>query len=599
MTKLLENINGPKDLKKIEITQLPELAEEIRELMIDTCSKNGGHIGTNLGVVELTIAMHYVFNSPEDKIIFDTSHQSYTHKILTGRKESFKTICKYPGGIPRFIVRGDNEHDFWSAGHASTALSGATGFAEANKKQTKKGNVICLMGDGALSGGMVYEALNNIGYNRTDITIILNDNKMSISPNVGAMIEYLSKLSDFSTEEKGRRNIATIFEKMGIKYFGAIDGHNFEELIENLEEMKQIRGPKLLHVITQKGKGMPYMEQDKARWHEHAAFDRETGVPLSEINNNGKKMPKTESIAIEELIELAKTDEKIIGITAAMPDGTALSKFGEKYPKQFYDVGIAEEHAVTFAAGLAAEGLKPFVAIYSPFMQRAFDQISHDVAMQKLPVRLLLPKASLTGDGPTQGGVLDLSYLRIIPDIVIMAPSNEQQMCDMIKTAYEYEKGPIAIRYPKIKSKNPYSIQNAKTIPIGVAEIIQQGNDITIISIGMMLEEVMQVNEELKKQGINAEIIDSRFAKPLDEKTIIASAKKTQKVITIEENTLVGGFGTAVLELFEEKQIHSVKIKRIGVKDEFIGYDTPENLKKQNGMDKETIINEIKKLIQK
>ncbi|MBU2477066.1 1-deoxy-D-xylulose-5-phosphate synthase, partial [Candidatus Micrarchaeota archaeon] len=369
-TKLLDKIDNPKDLKKLSVEELKELSEEIRSMLVNTCSVNGGHIGANLGVVELSVALHYVFNSPEDKFLFDTSHQSYTHKILTGRRKYFDTIC-IPGGIPRFTVRGETEHDVWSAGHASTALSGAMGMAEARKRNKKEYDVIAVVGDGALTGGMCYEALNNIGYNQTNLIIVLNDNKMSISPNVGAMYKHLKKLSMFADEEKNRRDVGTIFEKMGIHYFGPIDGHNMEKLVQELERIKDLPGPKLLHVLTVKGKGMPYMEDDKASWHEHPAFDVETGEPT------GKKVTSVEKIAVEDLIKLGEKDNNVVAITAAMPAGTGLIKFGEKFPDRFYDVGIAEEHAVTFAAGLAAEGVKPFVVIYSPFLQRAFDQMVH------------------------------------------------------------------------------------------------------------------------------------------------------------------------------------------------------------------------------
>lgn len=584
MTNLLATIDSPQDLKKLSAEQLPQLASEIRDLLITTCAKNGGHIGTNLGVVELTTALHYVFDSPKDAMIFDTAHQAYTHKILTGRRREFPTICQYPGGLTRFIIRGENEHDLWSAGHASTGLSGATGFAEGRKKMGKNGNVICITGDGALTGGMTYEALNNIGYNQTDIIIVLNDNKMSISPATGAMFEYLSKLSDVAPDDRGRRGISTIFEKMGIKYYGPVDGHDFKQLIAHFEELKTIKGPKLLHVLTQKGKGVNYMEVDKAKWHEHAAFEMHTGQPTA------PKSPTIEGIAMETLMQLAEKDPAIVGITAAMPAGTNLQKFGEKFPKQFFDIGIAEEHAVTFAAGLACEGVKPFVAIYSPFLQRGFDQMSHDVAMMDLPVRFLVPKAAITGDGPTQGGVLDLSYLRIIPKMVVMAPSNEQDVCNMVVTAHQYTSGPIAMRYPKGNAKNPYDVTQAKAIPIGKGKLVREGSDVTLLSIGMTLSESIKAADELAQQGIQAEVIDARFAKPLDAELIIASAKKTGHVITMEENTLVGGFGSAVLELLAENKLTDVKVTRLGCLDEFLPYDKPDNIKAALGLNAAGIV---------
>jgi 1-deoxy-D-xylulose-5-phosphate synthase len=587
-TKLLERIDSPKDLKKLKVEELKQLSEEIRQTLINTCSKTGGHIGANLGVVELSVALHYVFNSPEDKILFDTSHQSYTHKILTGRRKYFHTIC-IPKGIPRFTVRGETVHDHWSAGHASTALSGAMGMAEARKRNKKEYDVIAVVGDGALTGGMCYEALNNIGYNQTDLIIVLNDNKMSISPNVGAMYKHLKKLSMFADEERPRREIGTIFEKLGIHYFGPIDGHNVERLVQELERMKDLPGPKLLHVLTIKGKGMHYMENDKARWHEHPPFDVETGQPIK------KGSTKIEKIAVEALIELAENDESIVGITAAMPAGTALIEFSKKFPDRFYDVGIAEEHAVTFAAGLATEEVKPFAVIYSPFLQRAFDQIAHDVALQELPVRFMVPKAAITGDGPTQGGILDFSYLRIIPCMTVMAPKDENELRNMVKTAYEYEKGPISLRYPK-GTPIGVEIKEMQSLKIGKGEIIQEGNDISLISIGFMLKETMEAAKLLKEKGIKAEVINARFVKPLDEKLILDSLNKTGKGITIEENVLPGGFGSAVLELLEDKGLNEIEIQRIGAPDEYIGYDSPENIKKQFGMDAESIAKKATKL---
>jgi len=590
-TKLLDEIDSPTDLKKLKIEELKDLSDEIRKVLLRTCAENGGHIGANLGVVELSVALHYVFNSPEDKFLFDTSHQSYTHKILTGRKKYFHTIC-IPGGIPRFTVRNENPHDHWSAGHASTALSGAMGMAEARKTNKKEYEVIAVVGDGALGGGMCYEALNNMGYNQTDLIIILNDNKMSISPNVGAMYKHLKRLSMFTDEKIPRREVGTIFEKLGIHYFGPVDGHNVKKLVEELENLKDLKGPKLLHVLTIKGKGMPYMEDDKASWHEHSAFDIETGESIK------KSSTDIEKVAIEALIELAEKDKDIIGITAAMPAGTGLIKFGEKFPDRFYDVGIAEEHAVTFAAGLAAENTKPFVVIYSPFLQRAFDQVAHDVAMQELPVRLLVPKAAITGDGPTQGGILDFSYLRIIPNMVVMAPKDENELRHMVKTAHEYDKGPISVRYPK---GTPIGVEltEMKALEIGKAEMILEGKDISLISIGFMLKETRQAAEILKKEGIKAEVINARFVKPLDEKMILKSLKKTGKGITLEENALIGGFGSGILELLEDKGMNEIQIHRIGAPDEFIGYDSPTNIKKQFGMDAESIVKKTKEMCKK
>jgi 1-deoxy-D-xylulose-5-phosphate synthase len=596
----LKDINSPADLKHCSTEELTDIAQEIRELLIDTCSKNGGHIGANLGVVELTMALHYVFNAPKDKVIFDTSHQAYTHKILTGGREQFPTICKYPGGMTRFIVRGENPYDIWSAGHASTGLSGAMGFAEAAKMKKEDYQTVCVTGDSALTGGLAYEALNNIGYNQTDMVIILNDNKMGISPAVGAFHEYLQRLSTVSMDDRGRRNIGTIFEKLGFKYYGPIDGHNFEEMIHHLNEIKQIKGPKILHVLTQKGKGVDYMESDMGKWHEHAAFDVETGRPLAQRGNDKAPLPSVEATAITTLMELAEKDKTIVGLTAAMAAGTCMNKFGEKFPERFYDVGIAEEHATTFSGGLAAQGMKPVVCVYSPFLQRAFDEMMHDVSMMKLPVKFFIPKAAITGDGPTQGGVLDLSYTRIIPHFVVMAPKDENELRHMVKTAIDYDAGPIALRYPKgTISADTKMDAELKSIPIGKAELVKDGNDITLLGIGWSVQDCVKAAAELEKKGISAAVINARFAKPIDAKMMVKYAQKTKKFITVEENTLVGGFGSAVLECLEHNNVSNVAVKRLGAADDYIPYDKPENIRKAFGMSVDDIVNVAQKMVGK
>lgn len=596
----LKDVNSPADLKHCSTQEMESIAQEIRELLIDTCSKNGGHIGANLGVVELTMAVHCVFNAPKDKIIFDTSHQSYTHKIITGRREQFPTICKYPGGLSRFIVRGESPYDIWSAGHASTGLSGAMGFAEAAKLKKEDYQTVCITGDSALTGGLAYEALNNIGYNQTDMTIILNDNKMGISPAVGAFHEYLQRLSTVSMDDRGRRNIGTIFEKLGFKYYGPVDGHNFEELIHHLNEIKQIKGPKILHVLTQKGKGVDYMEADMGKWHEHAAFDVETGRPLAQRGDQKAPLPSVEGTAIETLIQLAEKDPTIVGLTAAMAAGTGMNKFGEKFPGRFYDVGIAEEHATTFSGGLAAEGMKPVVCVYSPFLQRAFDEMMHDVSLMKLPVKFFIPKAAITGDGPTQGGILDLSYTRIIPHFIVMAPKDENELRHMVKTAIDYDKGPIALRYPKGTADLTLPRDaELKALPIGKAELLQDGNDITLVGIGWTVRDCQKAAAELAKAGISAAVINARFAKPVDEALLTQYAKKTGKIITVEENTLVGGFGSAVLEALEKNGVSHALVRRLGSADDYIPYDKPENIKKAFGMTVDDIVAAARKMVGK
>ncbi len=595
----LKDINSPLDLRQCGTEELQVIAQEIRELLIKTCSANGGHIGANLGVVELTMATHYVFNTPKDKVIYDTSHQTYVHKIITGRRDQFPTLCKYPGGLSRFIIRGESEYDLFSAGHASTGLSAAMGFAEAAKHQKADFQTVCIVGDGALSGGIAYEALNNMGYNQTDITIILNDNKMGISHNVGAMFEYLKRLSDVAADDTGRRSIGTIFEKLGFKYYGPIDGHNFEELIHHLNEMKHIKGPKILHVLTDKGRGVEYMESDKVTWHEHAAFDVPSGIAKAKMDKTKPQHPAIESIAVSTLIKLAEKDPTIIGLTAAMATGTGMVKFGEKFPTRFYDVGIAEEHAITFSAGLAAEGMKPVACIYSPFLQRAFDQIMHDVASMNLPVRMLVPKAAITGDGWTQGGILDMSYLRVIPNVVVAAPKDENELQHMVKMAIDYDAGPIAVRYPKGQGSGMTLDTEFKKIPIGKAELIKDGKDVTLLAIGWEVQDAIKAAAELEKQGIHAAVINARFAKPLDEEMILKYAKLTGKIITMEENTLIGGFGSAVLECLEKHGIKNVQVKRMGAADGYIPFDKPENIKKACGLTVEDAVNAAKKMMEK
>ncbi len=595
--KLLEGIRSPADLRQISLDSLPEVASEVRELLLETCSKNGGHIGTNLGVVELTLALHYVFDFSKDRLVLDTSHQSYTHKIITGRFKDFATICS-PKGISRFTVRGETPYDVWGAGHASTALSGAMGMAESRKYNGKSYNVVAVFGDGALTGGMCYEALNNIGYNQTNMLLVLNDNKMSISHNVGAMPEYLKRLSDVFPSERARREVGTIFEKMGIRYYGPINGHDIPEMIQHFQELSQVKGPKLLHVLTEKSKGMKYMEDDKVRWHEHAAFDLQTGIPAANLDPAKPKISSIESLAVDALIQVAQYDKDIVAITAAMATGTGLVKFGETFPDRFYDVGIAEQHGVTFAAGLACEGIKPFAVIYSPFLQRAFDQAVHDVSMQNLPVRFMVPKAAITSDGPTQGGILDLSYLRMIPNFTVMAPKDEAELQAMVKTAASYDKGPISLRYPKGTS-NPNIVlnQELKELEIGKAEVVKEGNDISLISIGFAFAEAQKAALELEKEGISVEVINARFAKPLDEKTILHSLRKTSRGITIEENTKIGGFGSAVLEAMEEHNILDIPLRRIAAKDAYISYDSPANIKAEWGMDAKAIVEKAKEVL--
>ncbi|MBI5884569.1 1-deoxy-D-xylulose-5-phosphate synthase, partial [archaeon] len=496
MTTLLDAINSPQDLKQLELKRLPQLAEEIRHFLLENVSKTGGHFAPSMGVVELSIALHYVFNSPKDKIVWDVSHQAYTHKILTGRKQAFSTLRKFKG-LSGFCKVCESEHDAFGTGHASTSISGALGLAEARDLKKESFEVIAVIGDGSMTGGMAFEGLNNLGYLQTDMTIILNDNKMSISPATGAMSDYLRRLSTVSIGP--RRPIGTIFESLGFKYFGPIDGHDIEEVIYTLKKIREVKGPKLVHVLTEKGKGYEHAEDNPEKFHGLGPFDKETG----ELNSkSGKSYSK---VFAETLARIAEKDDKVVAITAAMPSGTGLTVFAEKFPKRFYDVGIAEEHAVTFAAGLALQGIKPACAIYSTFLQRGFDQIIHDVALQNLPVRFFLDRAGLVGDdGPTHHGTFDLSYLRMIPEMVIIAPKDENELQHAVFTAMNYEKGPIAVRYPRGSALGVKVDSELKNLEIGKAELLQEGKDLTIIAAGNMGEEEVKAGKILEGKGIKA-----------------------------------------------------------------------------------------------
>lgn len=585
---ILEKIDDPSNLKNLGIKELEQLAQECREKIVGTCSTTGGHVAPSLGTIELTIALHYCLNSPTDKILWDVSHQCYTHKILTGRKDKFNTLRCYKG-LSGFTDPKESEHDFFVTGHASTSISTALGMAEARDKKGENFKVVAIIGDGAMSGGLAFEGLNNLGYLRTNMTIIINDNKMSISPNVGAMsnhLKLLQKFSDVSTLEKPRRNIKTLFETLGFEYTGPIDGHDIKKLIEAFKKIEKTKKPKVLHILTKKGKGFKPAETTPEKFHGLGTFNQITGEIKKASKINYSKVFGTV------LTKLGKKDKKICAITAAMPAGTGLSEFAKEIPDRFYDVGIAEQHAVTFAAGLAKEGFKPVVTLYSTFLQRAFDQILHDVALQNLPVKLFIDRAGLVGDdGPTHHGNFDISFLRIIPRMIIMAPKDEKELVAMVKTSMEYNKGPTAVRYPRgtIVGSSEAIDYDCKKIEIGKAEQLNKGKDISIIAIGNMVQEALEAIKPLEEEGIQADLINARFAKPLDEKTILESAEKTKKVITIEENTLLGGFGSAVSNLIEEKGSKDIEVKKIGVPDRFIEQGPQTTLRENIGLTAENI----------
>jgi len=610
----LKQINSPSDLKKLSIPELKELATKLREIIINRVSINGGHLASNLGVVELTISLHYVFNSPVDKIIWDVGHQSYSHKLLTGRYERFSTLRKYKG-ISGFPKREESEHDAFGTGHSSTSISAALGIIEGRNKNKEKFKVIAVIGDGAMTAGLALEGLNNAGHLKNDLIVILNDNEMFISPNVGALSAYLNriltgefyqkfkketksflegipKLGDKAakiaqkTEEmlKGFFLPGVIFEELGFNYVGPIDGHNIELLIGTLKRIKTASSPTLIHVITKKGKGYAFSEKNPSLFHGIGPFNLETGAPLNESGSTYSE------VFGDALTELADRDDKIIAISAAMKEGTGLEHFAKKYPDRFYDVGIAEPHAVTFAAGLATQGLKPVVTIYSTFFQRAYDEIVHDVCLQNLPVVFAIDRAGIVGeDGPTHNGLFDLSYLRHIPNLVVMAPKDDIELRVMLDLALKH-KGPIAIRYPRGKIQtSDIRHQTSDHFGIGEAEILKEGDDIALIAIGNTVYPALSAAERLEKDGIATMVVNARFVKPLDRNLIFSVATIVPRIITIEENVLQGGFGSAVLEFLNETDIHNVRIKRLGMPDGFIEQGQQNELRKKYGLDEEGI----------
>lgn len=637
MTRWLDQINSPADLKKIPIENLKELAEEIREKIITVVSKNGGHLAPSLGVVELTLALHCVFDSPKDKIIWDVGHQSYAHKLVTGRRERFESLRKYDG-ISGFPKRCESEHDVFDVGHASTSISAALGMACARDQKKENFSIVVVVGDGALTGGLSFEGLNNAGALGKNLIVILNDNKMSISKNVGAISKYLTELltdekynklkaevwelvGRFKRRDKIRAAVAKVeegikgflvpgilFEKLGFRYFGPLDGHDIPGLIKTLEQLKTLNGPLLLHILTQKGKGYKFAEQDAPRFHGIGAFDKVTG------NSNGQAGKTTYTDVFgSTIVKLAHQDEKIVVITAAMTLGTGLAEFARLFPNRFYDVGIAEQHGTTFACGLASQGLKPIFAVYSTFLQRAFDQVIHDAALQNLPVILAIDRAGLVGeDGPTHHGAFDLSYLRQIPNWVVMAPKDANELKNMLYTAVNrfaslttrWQNAPMAIRYPRapipddltcgepVGSKDDF-IQ----IPMGSWEILKEGKDLAILAIGSLVYPALEASEQLGEEGIDVEVVNARFMKPLDEGMLLSILKKFGKIITIEENALLGGFGSAILEFAESHSINNVLIKRIGIPDKFIEHGPRNKLLNVLGLDKDGIVKMVKNVL--
>lgn len=593
---MLENVNSPKDLKGLNIIEKNQLADEIREEIINVISKNGGHLASSLGVVELTIALHSVFDMPKDKIIWDVGHQVYAHKIITGRKEQFKTIRK-PGGLSGFPKSNESEYDSFNTGHSSTSISAALGMARARDLKGEYNSVIAVIGDGALTGGMALEALNDAGYSNSKITVILNDNEMSISPNKGGINMFLTKLrtkklytkSNISIKnvllklpllgkvivkivQKVKRSIKQLvipkmfFEDIGFTYLGPVDGHDIQQLENILNLSKQLDKPVLIHVLTRKGKGYKPAEDNPDKFHGASAFYIKTGKPKANKKDDYSK------IFGDKLVKLAKNNKKIVAITAAMKDGTGLTKFQKEFPERFFDVGIAEQHAITMASGMAKEGMIPVVSIYSSFYQRGYDQVIHDIAMQNLPVVLCVDRAGIVGaDGETHQGTFDMAFFRIVPNLIIMAPKDFKEFEDMLEYAITIKK-PVVIRYPRGGEDEKVKFQKHQKITLGKAEILKTGNDVTIIAIGKKVAEAMKLEKEYKKKGKTAEIINARFLKPLDINTIKKSITKTKNVITIEDGTKINGLGTSVKELILDENLKNIKIESIACPDEFISF---------------------------
>ena len=626
---LLANINSPEDLKKLSADQLPQLCQELRDFIIDIVSVHGGHFGASLGVVELTTALHYVYNTPDDLLVWDVGHQAYGHKILTGRRDYFHTNRKYLG-LSGFPKRTESPFDTFGVGHSSTSISAGLGMAVARDILEKDQKVVAVIGDGAMTAGLAFEGLNNAGVQNSDILVILNDNRMSIDPNVGALNEYLADITTSQTFNKIRddlydmlgyfkgagdkmRKIASrleaalttaltpgsLFRSLGFKYYGPVDGHNVKNLTRQLHDLKQVSGPKLLHVVTVKGKGFAPAERDQVKWHASGSpFDKLTGNTLSGKPIK-KTVPKYQDVFADTLIDLAKKNSKIVGITAAMPSGTSMLKMMEELPERAFDVGIAEQHAVTFAAGLATQGLKPVVAIYSTFLQRGYDQVVHDVAIQKLPVIFSMDRAGVSGaDGPTHHGLYDVAYLRCLPNMVVAAPMHEVDLRNMLYTASRYEDGAFAIRYPRGEATGMEPGGEYKYITPGTGKMIKEGEDIAILSFGTIGKYVAEAREQLLKLGVSAAHYDMRFAKPLDTDMLELIANLYDYIITIEDAALQGGFGSAVAEYYMEKEKRPI-MKIMGVPDIVVEHGTQQQLHHELGLDSDGITSEVMKLIKK
>ncbi len=626
--RFLSEINSPADLRQLKVEDLQEVADEVRQFIIDTCSRVGGHTGASLGAVELAVAMHYVFDTPNDRLVWDVGHQAYAHKILTGRRDQLHTIKQYDG-LSGFLRRDESEYDTFGAGHASTSISAALGMAVARDKKDEDFHVCALIGDSSLAGGMAMEAINQAGHLKSRLIVLLNDNEMSIAPAVGALSRYLNRIKGAQSYQHLKEEIGDALEsvpgfghslrraaksfkdaiaaavlpgalvnELGFKYIGYVDGHNVPMLVRALEEAKKVDdGPVIVHALTTKGKGFPNPEKNYYAYHATGPFDPKTGLPYK---SSKAAAPTYTEVFGETMCELMESDRSIVALTAAMPDGTGVDKVLEKFPERAFDVGIAEQHAITFCAGMACEGMKPVAAIYSTFLQRAFDQVIHDVCLQDLNVTLAMDRAGIVGaDGPTHHGLLDIAYLRGYPNIILCAPKDEAEMRDMMLTSIEHP-GAAAIRYPRGSGQGVDISAPPKKLPIGRAEVLREGNgEAAIIAYGSMVYPAVRAAENLEKDGIDATVINARWVKPLDEELICELARTNRVIVTVEEAYLAGGFGSAVMELLEERGLlDKLKVVRMGVPDRIITHGDPKLLMAKYGLDADGIYNKTRELVE-
>jgi 1-deoxy-D-xylulose-5-phosphate synthase len=617
---MLETINQPSDLKRLSLGDLDILAGEIRHFLIEKLATTGGHLAPNLGVVELTLALHYLFDSPQDKFIFDVGHQAYVHKMLTGRMPMFDTLRKYKG-LCGFQKRAESEHDVWEAGHSSTSLSAAMGMAIARDLKGEHHKVIPIIGDGSLTGGMALEALNHIGHEKKNLLVILNDNEMSIAPNVGALHNYLAKIrSDkhymkakeeldhllkkipaiggtlAKTAERVRHSLkyllvsGVLFEELGYTYFGPVDGHNLPQLIDTLKQAEKVTGPVLVHVVTLKGKGYTPAEENSMVWHGLGTYKMESGEVVKSIGH-----PMYTDVFGQAIIELAELDDRIIAVTPAMPSGSGLIKFGQRFPNRMIDVGIAEQHAATMCSALASEGMKPIFAVYSTFLQRAYDQVIHDICRQNLNVVFAIDRAGFVGpDGETHQGIYDIAFLRHIPNMVIMMPKDENELRHMLKTALDYEGGPIAVRYPRINGTGVKLDEVMRQLPIGSWEVVREGEGVAVLAVGPMVQIAEEAAVILEAQGINLQIINARFIKPLDEAMLLKLAKDRTHLVTMEEAALQGGFGSAVLEFYADREIYGIQVKSLGIPDYFVEHGSVKEQRAEVELTVENLVQKVK-----